>query len=371
MKNIRALGLMSGTSMDGLDCGLFDIVLSYDYKLEWKCLDFKVIPYSQNIRRLIINSLSGDEKFIIHADIQLGEIFTTIVAEFLNNRKVDVIASHGQTISHEDGILTRQIGSPKTMYKVFQVPVVFNVRQADIDAGGNGAPLMPFLDWLLYKESGENIITLNLGGIANISYIPESGNRDEVMGFDTGPGMSLMDETCREMLGIYIDQDGLNTARGNIDRKLLDELIEYEYITKKPPKSTGRGEFGSVMVKRIIQDNPHISTEDMLRTFCAFTAKSIAVNLKGSIDFDNLNPLLIISGGGVRNPVLMDDIMKYVSISNIKKSDDYGIESKMKESMLMAVLAVARMMHLPANMPSVTGALRQTFLGDMIGTTLD
>ena len=198
---------MSGTSMDGLDCGLFDIVLSCDYQLEWMCQDFKTIPYSQNIRRLIINALTGNETAILEAHIQLEQIFISSVKEFLKNRKVDIIASHGQTISHEDGILTRQIGNSKAMQPIFKVPVVYNVRQADINVGGNGAPLMPFLDWLLFKDSKQNIITLNLGGVANIAFIPSSGSREEVIGFDTGPGMALMDETCRTVWGIDMDHD--------------------------------------------------------------------------------------------------------------------------------------------------------------------
>ena len=295
----------------------------------------------------------------------MGQIYLSYVKDFLKDRKVDIISSHGQTISHEDGISTRQIGTPKDMYQEFQIPIIYNVRQADIDVGGNGAPLMPFLDWLLFKEYGENIITLNLGGVANISYIPASGKREKVMGFDSGPGMALMDETCRELCGIDMDKDGLITAQGNVNTELLNELMKFEYINKKPPKSTGRDKFGSYLVKKIIKENPRIIAVDLLRTFCAFTAKSIAVNLKNNINIDFRNYRLIISGGGVYHPVLMDDIYKYITISNIKTANDYGIEPKMKESLLMAVLAVARIQNIPANMPSVSGANSQTVLGEI------
>ena len=142
--------------------------------------------------------------------------------------------------------------------------------------------------------------------------------------------------------------------------------MQSEYITQKPPKSTGRDVFGSNLVEHVIQDKPHINIEDLLRTFCAFTAKSIAVNLKSCLNIDHLNPRLIISGGGVHHPVLMDDIKKYVQLSNIKTADDFGIASNMKESLLMAVLAVARMQNMPANMPSVSGADKQTVLGDIL-----
>ena len=354
--------------MDGLDCGLFDIVLSHNYQLEWKCHDFKTFAYPEEIRNMIIKSIAGETEAIQDINEQLGQVFVSFIKQFLKNRKIDMIGSHGQTVAHDDGISTTQIGDPSYMFKEFCVPVVYDFRQADIDAGGNGAPLMPFLDWLLFKESRENTITLNLGGVANISYIPVSGNREEVMGFDTGPGMALLDETCRAVWGVDMDQDGLRTARGNINTELLNELMKCEYITKKPPKSTGRDEFGSDMVKQIIHGNSYIMAEDLLRTFCAFTAKSIAVNLKSILNFNKLHLRLIISGGGVYNPVLMEDIRGYVQIANIKTIDDYGIEPKMKESLLMAVLAVARMQNLPSNMPVVSGADRQTVLGDIFSS---
>ena len=368
MNYIKALGLMSGTSMDGLDCGLFDIILSQDYLLKWKCITFRTIGYSKSTRHLIRSALSGDEASILDAHNHLGKTFASHVKEFLKDRKVAIIASHGQTISHIDGISTCQIGNPKDMNHAFHVPVVYNVRQADIDVGGNGAPLMPFLDWLIFKESRKNTITLNLGGVANISYIPVSGIRDEVIGFDTGPGMAMMDEISREIWGLDMDQDGLKTANGKINSPLLNKLMKIKYITKPPPKSTSRDEFGLNIVKQIIQENPHLIAEDLLRTFCAFTAKSISINIKSILNFNKLNAQLIISGGGINHSVLMDDIFKFLKISSIKISDEYGIDAKMKESLLMAVLAVARMKNITANMPSVSGASMKIILGDIFNS---
>ena len=172
-----------------------------------------------------------------------------------------------------------------------------------------------------------------------------------------------------EVLAFDMDQEtaenGLKTAQGNVNVELLDELMHSEYITNPPPKSTGRKEFGSDLVKQLMREKPHIEPEDLLRTFCAFTAKSISVNLKSILNFSIMNPKMVISGGGVHHPVLFDDILKYLPISNIKSADNYGIEPKMKESLLMAVLAVARMQNLQANMPSVSGAERQTVLGNI------
>ena len=176
---------MSGTSMDGLDCGLFDISLNSDYELDCSCREFMIFPYSENIRESIQNSLQGDKVVIKDAGKILGEEFTAISEEFIKGRQIGLIASHGQTVAHNDGVSSLQIGDPQSLYEKFQVPVVYDFRQADIDAGGNGAPLMPFLDWVLIKNTGKDTITLKLGGVANLSLIPKSGKRNEVIGFDT------------------------------------------------------------------------------------------------------------------------------------------------------------------------------------------
>ena len=166
--------------MDGLDCGLFDISLNSDYELDFSCREFMIFPYSEYIRKSIQNSLQGDEVVIKDAGKILGEEFTAISEEFIKGRRIGLIATHGQTVAHNDGVSSLQIGDPQSLHEKFQVPVVYDFRQADIDAGGNGAPLMPFLDWLLFKKSCKDTITLNLGGVANLSFVPKSGKRNEV-----------------------------------------------------------------------------------------------------------------------------------------------------------------------------------------------
>ena len=363
---MRVLGLMSGTSMDGLDCGLFEISLTSDYQLNWNCIDFQTAPYSVDIRESISNALAGDEGVVRAADRILGQEFASISKEFINGRKIDLIASHGQTISHDDGVSTRQIGNPQYLQKIFQVPVMYNFRQADIDAGGNGAPLMPFLDWMLFKTSGRDTITLNLGGVANIAFIPKSGGRDEVMGFDTGPGMALMDECCGHFYDEQFDKGGEHAEQGRVNEEILLELIKIDFIQKKPPKSTGRHEFGRELVNDIILSFSQVSPNDMIRTFCAFTARSIAENLNKFLNFKLSNIRLIVSGGGVHHSVLLEDVRKYTGISNFKTAAEYGIPSDTKEALLMAVLGTARIQKLPANMPSVTGAEKMVALGDVL-----
>ncbi len=362
----KVLGLMSGTSMDGLDCGLFEISLTSDYQLNWNCIEFQTYPYSKDIHELIRSALEGDIGVIKDADRKLGKEFSVISEGFINGREIDLLASHGQTIAHEDSVSTQQIGDPQYLQNIFQVPVIYNFRQADIDAGGNGAPLMPFLDWLLFKNIGKDIITLNLGGIANIAFIPKSENRSEVMGFDTGPGMALIDECCQFFYEELFDRNGEHTKQGQLNNEILTKLMKHNFIQRKPPKSTGRHEFGRELAVKVIQSFSQVSPNDLLRTFCAFTAKSIAENLNKFLNFNTSDIRLIISGGGVHHPLLMEDIRKYTGIMNVKTAGKFGIPSDMKEALLMAVLGVSRLQKLPANIPLVTGAQEVVALGDVL-----
>ena len=366
MQKTTVLGLMSGTSMDGLDCGLFEIILTSNYKLDWTCIDFQTFPYSAGIRDSIQKSLQPNKELIEETDRKLGMEFAVLSKKFIRDRKIDLIAIHGQTIAHDDGISTQQIGDPKYLQQKIQVPVVYNFRQGDIDIGGNGAPLMPFLDWLLFQDKGHDTITLNLGGVANISYIPKSGKRNEVIGFDTGPAMSLIDECCEKFYGESIDRDGVYAKQGKVNEDILSELMRHKFIQKMPPKSTGRHEFGKELINRIIQNYSQILPNDLIKTFCVFTAKSIAENLNNFLNFNTSDIHLIISGGGVYHPVLMENIRNYTEISDVKIADVLEMEPNMKEALLIAVIGVARIQEMTANMPTVTGAKKIVVLGELI-----
>ena len=366
MQKTIVLGLMSGTSMDGLDCGLFEIILTSNYKLDWTCIDFQTFPYSAGIIDSIRTSLQGNTEVMQATDRKLGMEFAILAEKFIKYRQIDLIATHGQTIAHNDGISTQQIGDPKYLQQKMQVPVVYNFRQADIDVGGNGAPLMPFLDWLLFQDNCHDTITLNLGGVANISFIPKSGKRNEVIGFDTGPGMALIDECCEKFYNEPIDMDGVHAKQGKVNEDILSELMEHKFIQKMPPKSTGRHEFGEELLKGIFKNYSQTSPDDMIRTFCIYTAKSIAENLNKFLNFNTADIHLIISGGGVHHPVLMEDIQRYTEISDLQTADVLEMEPDMKEALLIAVIGVARMQEMIANIPTVTGANKMVMLGDLV-----
>ena len=203
---MKVLGLMSGTSMDGVDCCYVDININNHYNLKYKILDYNLYAFTKKIKKLVYNSIGNYESDTSkQCHQELGKFFQHISAHFLKKNRVDLISLHGQTISHINNIKSIQIGNPKFLYDYFKVPVCFDFRSNDILLGGSGAPLVPFLDWLLFRNSSTNIITLNLGGIANISYLPKNCLRDNVIGFDTGPGMCLIDEYVKYKFNLDYD----------------------------------------------------------------------------------------------------------------------------------------------------------------------
>ena len=357
---------MSGTSMDGLDCGLFTISISDNFDLEWSCRDFKTFRYNNNIVEVINNAIIKGKRYYKDADEILGQEFANISQDFLNNRYIDLVATHGQTVLHNDSINTLQIGNPRYLFNIFKVPIVFNFRKSDIESGGNGAPLMPILDWFLFKNKLLDVATLNIGGMANISFIPQAANHDDVLGFDTGPGMALIDISCKLFYGDKYDINGKYAKKGNIDYILLDHLLQHKFINTKPPKSTGVHEFGPKLVNDIKEKYNHLNNNDIIRTFCAFTANSISNNINKFININAEKCDLIISGGGVHHYILMQDIKESCSIKNIYTSNTVGINPDKKESLLMSVLGVARLQKMKISMPNVTGASKKVLLGDVI-----
>ncbi len=365
-RKYTVLGLMSGTSMDGLDCGLFYIELTKKYDYKWKCIKFKTYNYTDRIRQLINESIFiKDPQIVNKAHEVLGKYYAKVAKMFTKGIKLDLIASHGQTISHLHGISTKQIGNPQYLYNNFKIPIVYDFRQEDIKYKGCGAPLMPFLDWLLFKEYNQDVICLNIGGIANLSFIPKDGNLKHIQGFDTGPGMSLIDEATLYFFNKKIDLNGLYSKKGKVNKLLLKMLMEIRYIHKNPPKSTGRDEFGYNLISGFINEFKDIKSYDIIRTLCAFTAKSISENISKFLNITNTKGVIIISGGGAHHPVVVNDLVKYANKYKVKFSDSFDINKDMKESLLIATLGIAKIKNISSNIPSVTGAKKRVVLGSI------
>ena len=360
---MRILGLMSGTSCDGLDC--IDVNLNLDkfYNFEFKINNFSTFEYTQE-EKLFLSSLRDTNYNSTNEDEdRLSKIFINHINSFMNkyNDRYDLIACHGHTVKHIDKVISIQLISPEMLYNIYKTPIVYNFRESDISHGGNGAPLMPFLDYLLFASSKANIVTLNIGGISNVTYIPNSGNKSKIIGFDTGPGMSLIDKASEIFFGESIDRDSVYSKKGKVNKILLNELMKIDYIFKVPPKSTDSNEFGYALINNIINKFSRISSFDIIRTLVQFTIDSIQFNINKYIKSNDFK--LVYSGGGTEHPIISTWLNNMTCITESISS--YGIDSSIKESLLMASLGYSRVKKIPNNMPSVTGAKEYILLGDI------
>ena len=211
---------MSGTSMDGLDMCLAEVSLDNNYSLDYKIINTNYEEFDNDtiefIRKNIVNN-----NYLDDLNQYLGKKYLDIVKKYYSKYDMDLISMHGQTINHINRVKSVQAGNPKFLHDKYQVPVIYNFRYADIQKGGTGAPLMPFLDWLLFKKYHTDVITLNIGGISNISCIRRESKINQVIGFDTGPGMSLIDEFVLLKWNVRYDSEGLLASKGKINSNLL------------------------------------------------------------------------------------------------------------------------------------------------------
>ncbi len=362
-KELCVLGLMSGTSMDGLDCCLSNIYINENYKLYFKIIDSRTYVFNEDLINKI-NSLVGSNniKKIKQLDFDLGRIYKDFAVDFIGTKNVDLISSHGQTLRHQNGVESLQVGHPKFLSLEFNVPVVYNFRPKDIFLGGTGAPFVPYLDWLLFKDLGKNVITINIGGISNITFIPSSGIRKDVVGFDVGPGMCYIDEFVKYTFKDVFDVNGKYSVGGSINSKLLNHLLENKFINKKPPKSTTREDFNKKQLLEKIQEYKYIDKHDLLRTLIKFTADSISLNINKFIG-SNIYDKIYISGGGSKHQILVEDLKENLSNLFIMDSCDISVDNK--ESFLMSVMGYSRIKNLFNNMPSVTGAKKLDVYGEI------
>ena len=284
---------------------------------------------------------------------------------FLKNKKINLISSHGQTVSHQDGEYSIQIGNPKFMSEYYKVPVIYDFRFNDIENNGSGAPLVPYLDWVLFKNHNKNVIAINIGGISNVTYIPKKSLESNVLGFDMGPGMCLIDLYVRLNWDMNFDSDGFFASKGKINNNLLNRLMNNRFIYKKPPKSTSVEEFNINFLNSLIGDFNKINKYDFLRTLVNFTACTIMKNIELHINpiVKNNEFKIVVSGGGVKNKKLMDDLKNILSIDDISEINYDGINIDNKESFLMCLLGITAFRRIPNNMPSVTGANKKIVCG--------
>ena len=354
---MRVAGVMSGTSLDGSDVAVVDI-----RGRRIRLVGFQSTTYAAPVRAAIlaVSDAATHTSAISRLSFLLGELYARAVLRAVRRfGPVELVGCHGQTIYHQGGANSLQIGEAAVIAERTGVPVVANFRARDIAAGGQGAPLVPYVDYLLFRHPTRTCVALNIGGIANITVIPAGAPAERVVAFDTGPGNMAIDALAREM-GKPYDRGGKIAAAGRVNRALLDELLADPYYRRKPPKSAGREQYGAAFVERLRK--PRMSIEDRVATATVLTAATIAL---GVGRFAARATDLIVSGGGVHNPQIMAHLAGFLPDVAISTSSDHGIDVDAKEAVAFAVLAHETWRRRPANLPSATGARRAVVLGNI------
>lgn len=379
---MKVVGLMSGTSGDGVDAALVDIRGS-GHALKVKPLAFVSCPYPADLQQLVLAvSARGTVSEICHLNVVLGEWFAkaalrVIKQAGLEPAKIDLIGSHGQTIHHlpnvvdEPGIgsvrSTLQIAEPAIIAERTGIATVANFRPRDMAAGGQGAPLTPYVHYVLLRDKKRSRLVVNLGGISNVTYLPAGKGLDAILAFDTGPGNMVMDGLMRRLTKgrDTMDRGGKLAAKGKVAIGLLAKLLAHPYLKRNQPKSTGREEFGDAFVEQILaaQKAHRLKSEDVLATCSLFTAITLGSArrwLGGPVDE------VLVGGGGVRNRALMSNLSSVFSPVPVRTFEAAGWQSKAFEAAAFAVLAYQTFHGECANVPSVTGATHPVVLGTIV-----
>ncbi len=367
-------GIMSGTSLNGIDVALVELSGS-GWRLKVKPVAFATHPYPKAVRAalLAVSNTTCHTGEIARLNILLAELYAAAVKKVCP-RMPDLVGCHGQTIFHQGEALpylghrvaaTLQIGDGCHLAERLGVPVISDFRQRDMAAGGNGAPLAPYFDYLMFRHAKRGRVALNLGGIGNLTAIPPGALPEQVVAFDTGPGNMVIDQLVARHTGgraIY-DRDARLGRRGQVDMQLVDTLLRDPFYRRKPPKSAGREQYGAEFVDRLVATG--LPMLDLIATATAFTAATVSAQIDRFVR--PLMPVddLIVGGGGARNPLLMAYLEGFLSGVRLQSTADYGFEADAKEAVFFAVLAYERWHGRANNLPSATGARRAVSMGKL------
>jgi anhydro-N-acetylmuramic acid kinase len=380
----RVIGLMSGTSVDGIDAVLA-VIHGHGRQMQVRVVAHLTAPYPPALREQILAASypeSSSVDLICHLNFALGEQFAEAalaVAQHANvpMEHVDVIGSHGQTIYHIPVATTSpprqastlQIGEPCIIAERTGVTTVADFRPRDMAAGGVGAPLAPYGHYLLFADPQRPKVVQNIGGIANATVLAEP-DLSHTLAFDTGPGNMLIDEALRYFTAgqQHYDVDGQLAAQGTAHQGLLSELLQHPFIAQPPPKATGRETFGKAFFHTLIE-RAHalgLPPADVVRTCTDFTVEAIVRNYQRFILSHWRIAEVVVCGGGARNPVLLGRLREQLHPCTITTPDDYGYPNEALEALLFAVLAYTTLHRQPSNIPRVTGARHPVILGKII-----
>jgi len=377
---MRVAGLMSGTSVDGVDVAIVDVTKQKVYLLA-----FDVFPYPPALRREILRLCRPESARldnICHYNFVLGEVFADAIIKLCRKSgiplsSIDLVGSHGQTIYHNPRgkrysrttiRSTLQIGEPSVIAQRTGITTVADFRPRDIAAGGEGAPLVPYADYFLFGHNRLSRAVQNIGGIANVTFLPRGCKQDDIIAFDTGPGNMIIDSIIRLISTDRrrFDTAGKMAAQGTVSKRLLNEMLRHPFLRRRPPKSTGREEFGSAFANRIYQSATQkcLSENDILATVTAFTANSIAWAYHQFLP--TMPDEVILCGGGSHNNTLVEMLRGELPNVKMLSTEDFGISVDAKEAVSFAILAWATINGLTNNVPGATGADRPVVLGKII-----
>ncbi len=372
-------GLMSGTSLDGIDAALVKVCGS-GLETEMEIMEFITYPFPKDIESEIIQSLSVENsnvQLICSLNFKLGKLFAEAVKEVCKKanlplEKLDLIGSHGQTIYHqpqkENQFIpsTLQIGEAAVIAHDTDTMVVSNFRTMDMAAGGQGAPLVPYTEYILYRSETKGRLLQNIGGIGNVTVLPRGASLGDMEAFDTGPGNMIIDEVCRQLFGVNYDKGGRIAKQGKVNEELLAYCMNHPYIMSAPPKSTGRELFGKQYVLKLLEEFKTLSKEDIVTTVTMFTAKSIVANYQAYVFQKTTIDEVIIGGGGSYNQTLLEMIQNLLGNSvKVMTQEELGYSSESKEAVAFALLANETYHGNAGNVPSATGAKQAVILGSL------
>ncbi len=375
-------GVMSGTSADGINVALVRITSSRS-RAGTPGLHFLAhaeYPYPKQVRRAVLaamNSTKANVADLARLNFLLAELYADAILATQRrfHLKAELVGCHGQTLYHQGEAApflgrklaaTWQTGEGALVAARVGVPVVSDFRPADMAAGGKGAPLVPLLDFLLYRDSRVGRIVQNIGGIANLTAIPANASAKEVVAFDTGPGNMLIDAVTERLLGKPYDRDGRIAASGAALDLVISDVMRGSFFRRKPPKTAGREEFGREFAQNFIRRCGRVDKRDIVATATALTAKSVADTLRRFvIQRTGTYRDFVVSGGGASNPTLMAMLANELRPLGlqIRTSDEFGLPSEAKEAAAFALLAFQTWNRKPSNVPSATGAKRPAILG--------
>lgn len=382
MSSRLVIGLMSGTSLDGIDAALVKITEGTPLQVE--LVEYLSSSYTQTQREQILtccDEKTGTVDRICRLNFALSEWLADSVIQLAKKARIkltaiDLIGSHGQTIYHDvqkkSALSTLQIGTGAVLAERTGITTVNNFRVRDVAAGGEGAPLVPYVDYLLYTHPELNRVLQNIGGIGNYTYLPAGAELSQVLGSDTGPGNMLIDGMVSLLSGgrLHYDKDGKWASQGQVSNELLNRLMIHPFIQQQAPKSTGREEFGMNYARQVLAWGEELNTspEDLVATVTAFTAYSIIDAYRRFLP-DQIDQVLI-GGGGSYNPTLLKMIRYYGQRLigaglEVLTQEDLGYSSDAKEAIAFAVLAYQTMRGKVNNVPRVTGAEHPVILGEI------